>query len=58
MAAFDVGYEEYAGNLHHPFFFKFPYLFAICIDTFKYNQQIVYWEARAGRGVLCSTPPL
>jgi hypothetical protein len=22
----------------------------------KYNQQIVCWEARAGRGVLCSTP--
>jgi hypothetical protein len=21
----------------------------------KYNQQIVCWEARAGRGVLCST---
>jgi hypothetical protein len=23
------------------FFFRFPNLFAICIDTFKYNQQIV-----------------
>jgi hypothetical protein len=23
----------------------------------KYNQQIVCWEARAGRGVLCSTSP-
>jgi hypothetical protein len=37
------------------FFFRFPSLFAICIRTFKYNQQMVCWEARAGRGVLCST---
>jgi hypothetical protein len=39
------------------FFFKFPNLFAICNDTFRYIQQMVCWEARAGRGVLCSTPP-
>jgi hypothetical protein len=39
------------------FFFRFPNLFAICVDTFKYNQQMVCWEVRAGRGVLCSTPP-
>jgi hypothetical protein len=39
------------------FFFRFPNLFAICTDTFKYNQQMVCWEARAGRGELCSTPP-
>jgi hypothetical protein len=38
------------------FVFRFPNLFSICIHTFKYNQQIVCWEARAGRGVLCSTP--
>jgi hypothetical protein len=36
-------------------FFIFHNLFAICIHT--YNQQIVCWEARAGRGVLCNTPP-
>jgi hypothetical protein len=34
------------------FFFGFPNLFAIYIDTFKYNQQMVCWKARAGRGVL------
>jgi hypothetical protein len=39
------------------FFFRFPNLFAICRDTFTYNQQILCWEARAGRGVLCSTSP-
>jgi hypothetical protein len=33
------------------FFLRFPNLFAICIDTFKYNQQMVCWEARASRGV-------
>jgi hypothetical protein len=33
--------------------FRFLNLFAICIDTFKYNQQMVCWEARAGKGVLC-----
>jgi hypothetical protein len=38
-------------------FFLFPNVFAICRDTFRYIQQMVYWEARAGRGVLCSTPP-
>jgi hypothetical protein len=38
-------------------FVLFLNVFAICIDTFKYNQQMVCWEARAGRGVLCSTPP-
>jgi hypothetical protein len=36
--------------------FLFPNLFAICRDTFRYIQQMVCWEARAGRGVLCSTP--
>jgi hypothetical protein len=39
------------------FLFRFPTLFAICIHTFKFNQQIVCWEARASRQVLCSTPP-
>jgi hypothetical protein len=39
------------------FFFRFPNLFASCTVTFKYTHQIVCWEARAGRGVLCSTPP-
>jgi hypothetical protein len=38
------------------FFVRFFNLFAICIDTLKYNQQMVCWEARAGREVLCSTP--
>jgi hypothetical protein len=38
-------------------FFRFPNLFAICRDTFRYIQQIVCWEARAGRRVLCSNPP-
>jgi hypothetical protein len=29
------------------FFFRFPNLFAICIHTFKYNQQIVWvWSGR------------
>jgi hypothetical protein len=37
-------------------FFIFPNLFAICRDTFRYIQQMVCWEARAGRGVPCSTP--
>jgi hypothetical protein len=31
-------------------FFLFHNLFAICIDTLKYNQQMMCWEARAGRG--------
>jgi hypothetical protein len=44
-------------NIISLIFFRFPNFFAICIDTFKYDQQIVCWEARAGRGVLCSTPP-
>jgi hypothetical protein len=39
------------------FFFKFPHLFAIYNDTFRYIQQMVCWEVRAGRGVLCSIPP-
>jgi hypothetical protein len=26
------------------FFFRFPNLFAVCIDTFKYNQQMVCLE--------------
>jgi hypothetical protein len=39
------------------FFFRFPNLFAICMHTFKYYQQIVCWKERAGRGVLCSTHP-
>jgi hypothetical protein len=39
------------------FFFRFLNVFAICIDTFKYNQQIVCLEAMVGRGVLCSTSP-
>jgi hypothetical protein len=34
-------------------FVRFPNLFAIWVHKFKYNQQIVCWEARAGRGVLC-----
>jgi hypothetical protein len=29
-------------------FFIFRNLFAICIDTFKYNQQMVCWEAEGG----------
>jgi hypothetical protein len=37
-------------------FIRFPNLFAICRNTFRYIQQMVRWEARAGRGVLCSTP--
>jgi hypothetical protein len=49
--------RESGGLFWRDFFLRFPNLFAICIHTFKYNQQIVCWEARAGRGVLCSTPP-
>jgi hypothetical protein len=40
------------------FLLDFPiYLQSIYIYTFKCNQQIVCWDARADRGVLCSTPP-
>jgi hypothetical protein len=31
------------------FFFKFPNLFAACNDTFSYNQQMVWWVAKAGK---------
>jgi hypothetical protein len=49
--------EPLPSNDRELLFFRFPNLFAICTDTFKYNQQMVCWEARAGRGVLCNTLP-
>jgi hypothetical protein len=63
LLVFPVPFRELRITLRYTnriyiFFVRFPNLFAICIHTFKYNQQIVCWEARVDRGVLCSTPPL
>jgi hypothetical protein len=44
----------YMRKLSDNFFFS---LFATCRDTFRNIQQMVCWEARAGIGVLCNTPP-
>jgi hypothetical protein len=38
-------------------FFQISQFICNLYTYIKYNQQIVCWEARAGRGVLCSTSP-